>query len=168
MYVPKVYSGKNRTFFFFNFERVLDRSPDNITATVPTALQRIGDFSQSVARGPVSVFDSTTGLPFPGNRIPVSRLNPASLGLLPLIPLPNQPGAVQNYQVLSSIPNNSNNFNLTLNRTLTRKDRLNGSFALPISALSGSGCQIRSELSHRTEQLPSAFNKGLALFPRTP
>src|SRR5262249_30181787 len=102
--------------------------------TVPTPLERSGDFSQSISQSvsqqPVSIFDPNTRAPFPGNRIPLNRLNSAALGLLPFIPTPNQPGAVQNYQFVSSLPSNSDNVGLRVNYNLTRKDRLDTNFNL--------------------------------------
>jgi len=83
---------KNRTFFYalWNAERVPAHS--FLSATVPTPAQRTGDFSQflTLAR-PVPINDPLTGAPFPGNIIPTSRLNAASLKVqdqfLPLRPL---------------------------------------------------------------------------------
>jgi hypothetical protein len=104
------------------------RNPFNATSTLPSALERTGDFSQSIIRGPVVVYDSTTSQPFPDNRIPASRINPAASGLLSLFPLPNQPGLVQNYQFLTSVPQNTDNLGLRLMQTLSRQNRLTGGF----------------------------------------
>ena len=95
--IPKLLKGDN-TSFFLNFFLTRSRSPYQGTATVPTLLERSGDFSQSFTRTPVSIFDPTTGAPFVGNRIPIDRMNSAALGLLSFIPLPNHLGQVQNYQ----------------------------------------------------------------------
>src|SRR5207249_7037836 len=98
--------------------------------TVPTPLERAGDFSQSFAQGPVSVFDPSTRAPYPGNRVPSVLQNRASLGLLPFIPLPNQPGAVQNYQFVTSVPLNYDSVGMRVTYNLTKKDRLDSSFNL--------------------------------------
>ena len=61
--IPKVYKGKDKTFFFLNFEgdRHSSGSYANILS-VPTALERQGDFSQSILYGvPVQIFDPATG-----------------------------------------------------------------------------------------------------------
>src|SRR5207249_4876024 len=47
VYVPRVYDGKNKTFFFFNWEQVNDHGVSTPTANVPTAQQKSGDFSQT-------------------------------------------------------------------------------------------------------------------------
>ena len=60
------------------------------------------------------------------------QLDPAALGLLRFIPLPNQPGQVQNYQYTTSTSSNSNYLSTRMNRTLNRKNRLEGSFSVLI------------------------------------
>ena len=47
MVIPKLYHGKDKTFFFFNYEGTRQASPDQVLDTVPTAMQRAGDFSQT-------------------------------------------------------------------------------------------------------------------------
>jgi hypothetical protein len=127
--IPKLIHN-DKTFFFFNYFGTRSRSSFDRLGTVPTPLERSGDFSQSFTQQPVSIFDPTNRAPFPGNRIPLNRLNSASLGLLPFIPAPNQPGAVQNYQSVSSLPSNSDNVGLRVNYNLSRKDRLDTNFNL--------------------------------------
>ena len=86
-----------------------------------------GDFSQSIgAQGPVTIYDPLTGNPFPGNVIPVNRINSASLGLLQYYPLPNAPGYKQNYQAPITTSQNSDNINTRVNQTINTKNRLNG------------------------------------------
>ena len=121
--IPKLLKGDN-TSFFLNFFLTRSRNPYLGAATVPTLLERSGDFSQSVTRTPVSIFDPTTGAPFIGNRVPVDRINPAALGLLSFIPLPNHPGQVQNYQLQTAFPQNTANLSVRLNQNITKKDRL--------------------------------------------
>ena len=62
---------------------------------MPTALERTGDFSQTLVQGkPVTIYDPTTGQPFTGNVIPLTRLNPSALALLNYFPNPNVDVAV--------------------------------------------------------------------------
>jgi hypothetical protein len=123
VWIPKLYNGKNKTFFFFSFEQFRQKLiNDTLPDTVPIAPYRQGDFSSLIttenrlvttASGPYvdplgrtipsgTIFDpndSTTvnGVvvrnPFPGNRIPVSRFDPASAKILSLIPNPTGPNA---------------------------------------------------------------------------
>ncbi|MEO7652543.1 MAG: hypothetical protein ABIZ80_18935, partial [Bryobacteraceae bacterium] len=125
--IPKLIHS-DKTFFYFSYSASRSRNPFNAVATVPTLLERSGDFSQSVTRGPVSIFDPITHAPLPGNRIPANLWNPAARGLLEYIPLPNQPGLVQNYQYVTSAPSNSDNIGLRLNRSLTKADRIDSNF----------------------------------------
>ncbi len=97
---------KNKVFWFFNFEGLRQRTPRQYRFTVPTALQRTGDFSQTLARtGPsdftgilFQIADPLTTTPagarqlFPGNRIPASRINRISTNVLSRYPNANLPG----------------------------------------------------------------------------
>ena len=109
---PKVYHGRDRTFFFFNYEGTQLRQGGNTTNVVPTAAQRGGDFSQTTnSKGQLlTIYDPTstvlgsngkyTRSPFPGNVIPKSMLDPVALNLLKFYPLPNltpAPGTLQNF-----------------------------------------------------------------------
>ncbi len=125
--IPKVLHSE-RTFFFFNYTGTRARNPYNAVSTLPTAEERAGDFSSAIARGPVQIYDPLTKLPFPDNQIPASRMNDAARGLLAFIPLPNQPGQVQNYQYVTSASSNTDNLGLRVNRTLTQRDRFDVNF----------------------------------------
>ncbi len=72
--IPKLYNGRDRTFFMISLfgQRVPGGTPLN--ATVPTAAMRQGDFSAFAA-----ITDPTTSSPFPGNAIPASRFSPVAL-----------------------------------------------------------------------------------------
>ncbi len=83
---------RDRVFFFGAYEQLRRREAGAglTTVTVPTELERRGDFSQS----PGGVFDPATlagGVrqPFPGGVIPQSRINPLALAALQAMPLPN-------------------------------------------------------------------------------
>src|SRR5215471_8615420 len=77
--IPKI--GKDpATFFFLNYNGTRYRNPYTAVETVPTELERRGDFSQSIqAGGPVRIYDPETGQVFPGNVIPATRLDPIAL-----------------------------------------------------------------------------------------
>ncbi len=103
--IPKLYSGRNRTFFFYTWEQDVWGVPQPYTSTVPTAKERAGDFSDLLAIGssyqiydPFSTRPSSATRyqrdPFPGNIIPKSKFNSAGFNLANLYPLPNQPGVV--------------------------------------------------------------------------
>ncbi|HTP36718.1 MAG TPA: TonB-dependent receptor [Candidatus Acidoferrales bacterium] len=71
--IPKVYNGRNRTFFFLNYEGMRQRAGTVFNSIVPTPAQKAGDFS---APGLNPIYDPTNAAPFPGNRIPTARLSP--------------------------------------------------------------------------------------------
>jgi len=126
--IPFLLSGE-KTTFFVSYTGVRSSNPFSAVTTLPTAVERAGNFSNSGSNGPVTVFDPTTGQPFANNIIPFSRINPAARGLLNLIPSPNQPGRVQNYQFVTSVPLNNENISVRLNQTVTQRDR----FALTVA-----------------------------------
>jgi hypothetical protein len=106
VWIPKIYNGKNKTFFFFGFEAIKDRFPEPTQNTVPSAAQRNGDLSALLAIGSqFQIYDPLTAVsaaggrvqrnPFPGNIIPAGRISPISRNYLKFYPLPNQAGDVQ-------------------------------------------------------------------------
>ena len=100
---------KNKIFTFTSYERWDDKRPLSIVRTVPTGLERRGDFSQSLLNGRVrsiynpfaSSLDATGRVVrpgFPNNTIPATMIDPVALKMLNAIPLPNLPGNVDNLQ----------------------------------------------------------------------
>jgi hypothetical protein len=86
---------RDKVFFFVNIERPHTITPtDPVFVTVPTELERKGDFSKSIGSNgsPVTVTDPTTGSAFLGNIIPEARWNASGRALLNFFPLPNTPG----------------------------------------------------------------------------
>ena len=82
---------KNRTFFFFSSEDYHDVQTRNATVTMPTAAERLGDFSKTTnASGqPITIYDPVTRLPFAGNIIPGGRINQVAAAMLKYLPLPD-------------------------------------------------------------------------------
>ena len=114
----------DKTFFFLNYNGTRTRTPYNQFATVPTDRERSGDFSQSVTNAPITVYDPLTNTPFAGNVIPSSRFDSSAVKLLTYIPRANQPGTVQNYQIIRSVPQNTQNLNARFNRPVSKRDQL--------------------------------------------
>jgi hypothetical protein len=92
---------KDRTFFWFSKDDYYQISSRNNVLTVPTALERQGNFSQSfnAAGQQVVIYDPLTTRPnpsgsgfirdpFPGNIIPADRLNPVARAMMTNLPLP--------------------------------------------------------------------------------
>ncbi len=111
VWIPKIYNGKQKTFFFFNYEGRRNRDPFGQLFTVPTLAQRNGDFSGIKNRNgqDVTIYNpwttrqvgtALTRDPFPGNRINCAATNPATnkpfcdpvaLAALKFYPEPNRP-----------------------------------------------------------------------------
>ena len=89
VYIPHLYHGRNRTFFFFSEQETTQvQTPSSENTTVLTAAQRAGDFSAY----PQPIIDPQTGLPFPHNQIPIAREDAVTKNVLnEFIPLPTDP-----------------------------------------------------------------------------
>ena len=104
-------AGKDKVFFFYSFENWDSRVPQPVRrVTMPTALERQGDFSQSVNQSGalIVIRDPLTGQAFSGNRIPTNRINLNGQALLNVFPLPNAldrniTGGNYNYQFQESL-----------------------------------------------------------------
>lgn len=102
VWIPKVYNGRNKTFFWVATENYRQNQTESSTIAVPTALEKIGNFSQSkyvngtqqVIYDPLSTVETSSGTytrtPFPSNIIPTSRINPIGLNLASFFPAPNE------------------------------------------------------------------------------
>jgi hypothetical protein len=124
--IPKLYDGRDKTFFFADYEgnRKTQSYPEQLL--VPTAAERSGNLNglvQTLGAGPV--MNPFTGAPFPNNTIPTGScsacINPVAQALLNYYPLPNaNVGVVNpsyNYQTLAPIPSNSNGFDIRIDTT---------------------------------------------------
>jgi outer membrane receptor protein involved in Fe transport len=99
--IPKVYNGQDKTFFFADFNVTLASNGNLYNQLTPTALERSGDFSQTLAGGkPTIIYDpaTTTQLadgktytrqPFPGNKIPQARIDSSAAQIVKFYPDPN-------------------------------------------------------------------------------
>ena len=90
VYIPKLYDGRNRTFFFssIEFERFGPPTIQTFNTTVPLEPWRQGDFS-GLLPGTVVRDPFAGNAPFAGNVLPRSRLNAAALRMQQFYPLPN-------------------------------------------------------------------------------
>ncbi|HXS95579.1 MAG TPA: TonB-dependent receptor [Candidatus Limnocylindrales bacterium] len=97
VYIPKIYNGKNKTFFFYGLQMMIEKQGKQLTATVPTPAELNGDFSFTGSGvTPNTIYDpDTTRLvngqwfrdPFPGNIIPRSRWSTVATKFLALNPI---------------------------------------------------------------------------------
>lgn len=105
--LPKLYDGRNKTFFFFNWDQTNNHGVAVPTANIPTPLQRSGNFSQTMtsAGALIRIYDPMTTVadssqssgfsrqPFPGNILPASRMDPIMKKVLSYFPEPTLPNS---------------------------------------------------------------------------
>src|SRR5437899_2103622 len=143
VYIPKVYDGRNRTFWLANYEGWRIKNGFTQTAIVPTAAEIGGDFSATglpafgsagctsgyAAQTPLPCMpiDPETGSPFPGNVIPSHRFSrlatvalSAGVFVAPTPACVSNPGSCQgnNYQRNFALPNTTNQQTYKLDQTL--------------------------------------------------
>lgn len=141
--LPKVYDGRNRTFFFHNYEGYRDVLPSRQLLTVPTEAEKGGDFSsRRDAQGRlIQIYDPLTTaavpgqtnkytrLPFAGNAIPQARMDPVGKALASYYPSPNTPPAdsftnLRNYFASPSGKNSQNEWSVKMDHNLNEAQRL--------------------------------------------
>jgi hypothetical protein len=124
VYIPGVYDGRNRTFFFIDYEGTRIRQPETLVSTVPTALMRKGNFSELLSlANPIQIYDSLpadigTGprVPFQGNIIPPGDISASSTYLQQYVPPPNGPGLSGNFTRNGSASDDTNQLTLRIDQ----------------------------------------------------
>ncbi|GGA78898.1 hypothetical protein GCM10011507_32700 [Edaphobacter acidisoli] len=126
IFIPKIYNGKDKSFFFFAYERLSLISGTYANAYVPTQAERNGDFSGLVNGNGIldQLYDSQTTAPsancngtgvanaycrapFANNQIPTNRLSPLAKSLYAITPLPtNSSNPLLNYNIAFPAANN--------------------------------------------------------------
>jgi Carboxypeptidase regulatory-like domain len=99
--LPKLYNGKNKTFFFVDYEGYRRDSQQLTLGNIPTARERTGDFGETATiYDPLTTKASGAGFTrsaFAGNRIPASRWDPISAKMIAAYPQPTSPARFNNY-----------------------------------------------------------------------
>jgi hypothetical protein len=111
---------RDRTFLFGDFEGRRVREGITRTTAVPTALERIGDFSRSQ----VFAIDLFTQSPFPGNLIPSQRQHPVGRAIAALYPLPNRADPRRNFVSSPILRDTGNQFDARLDHAIARSGDL--------------------------------------------
>ena len=142
--LPKIYNGRNRTFWMFGVQDYERSGSTRAFYTVPTAAERNGDFSELLKVGPIyQLYDPATvtsigngrytRVPMPGNIVPASRMAPMSQKLIQYYPLPNTPATadgVNNYTDPDANGNQYKSYMGRLDHTITDRNRLQGSVTI--------------------------------------
>jgi hypothetical protein len=96
LFIPGTNFNKShqKLFFFFSYDKLFNNTTSFATYTMPSAAERIGDFSNSVTTtgAQIPISDPTTQTPFAGNVIPASRINPIGQAMMNLFPNPDPLG----------------------------------------------------------------------------
>jgi hypothetical protein len=135
--IPKLVSADRHILFSINYQFQRNRTGQTSNpVNMPTALERSGDFSQMLVSGSqVVLYDPSSGSPFPGDKIPASRISATATSLLKHFPNPNLPYATRNYQISLNGHNNTQNLNSRLsNIRIGSKNRLNGGIGYQASS----------------------------------
>ncbi len=138
VYIPKLYHGRNKTFFMFGYEALMESTATTLNTSVPTALQAQGDFSQtkSASGANVVIYDPLTTVPsganyvrtpFPGNVVPASRFDPVAANVFKYYPSPNQPGnantGLNNYYDATASPENIYDIDGKVDENINERNR---------------------------------------------
>ncbi|MDX2182165.1 MAG: TonB-dependent receptor [Bryobacteraceae bacterium] len=132
IYIPKLYDGRNRTFWFANFEGAKEGNGLDRTLSVPTARMRTGDFSETTLAiyDPLSVATVNgvpTRTPFAGNVIPANRQDPVGRSIMSFYPTPNRTPAsatqpwVNNFAFSGKWPRDYNMFSMKVDHQVSEK-----------------------------------------------
>ncbi len=190
LYIPKVYDGRNKTFFFFTYEGRRQRSASLGQFTLPTDAQQAGDFSETRnAQGALRViYDPATTTPnparpgeftrtaFPGNRIPSNRMDPVAVAAQKFYTVkPNAPGlpftGLQNYILQSTSKSDVNRSTFKFDHQLNSKQRMFVRYTIFDVASSqpewwpGPGCPDGGCFSNAERQQNAAFDYSNTLSP---
>jgi hypothetical protein len=124
--IPKIYNGKNRTFFFVDYEGYRRDSQQLLLGNIPTLKMRNGDFTEAAAiYDPLTTRASGNGFTrdqFPGNLIPANRWDPISVKMINAYPTPTSTARFNNY--LANLVQNQqwNQGDVRIDHQLTPKD----------------------------------------------
>jgi hypothetical protein len=175
IWIPKVYNGRDKTFFFFNYEMYRDQvNTNNGFRTVPSAAVRGGDFSSlltgtQIGTDPLgrpimngALYDPSTTRtvngqvvrdPFPNNQIPAGRFDPVAAKILNLIPNPVNSQAIDNYPFI--FPANKFQWipSIKIDHSLTSNIHLSGYYALTATDKDNGGDGLPDPISARRYQV---------------
>ncbi|MEO7653611.1 MAG: hypothetical protein ABIZ80_24395, partial [Bryobacteraceae bacterium] len=119
--LPRLYNGRNKTFFFFAYQGTrTDEALSSVRATAFTEAQKGGNLSSITT----PVRDPLTNAPFPGNIIPTSRFDPVSAKFLQLMPAVNTPGTNFLTYAAPSDKRPDGQYTARLDHQLTGKDQI--------------------------------------------
>lgn len=145
VFIPKFYDGRNRTFFFTSVELVRFSQGVAFTGTMPTALQKAGNFSETrnAAGALTLVYDPASITPFPGggfrrtafanNIVPQGRFNTVGANIVSFIPDPNTQGTgftnANNYARTDSNKIDKNTYSVRMDHNFNENNKIMGRYS---------------------------------------
>lgn len=189
--LPRVYNGRDRAFFFFDYEGTRKTTPFFQQFSVPTEGERQGDFSDTFisAAGPLRVIYDPFSTrpnpalpgkylrdPFAGNIIPRNRVDPVAADINKYFPAPNRPGAagthLNNYAAQVPNPGPMDRYDLKMDYNLRDGQRLSGRYSLSNSEygspdlwsnIAATGYMMHQRLQHSALDYTATLNSSTVL-----
>ncbi len=129
VYIPHLYHGKNKTFFYFNYEGFRFRTGGSSVKSLPPEAFRNGDFSALLATG-TQLFDPVTHAAIPGNILKNDpNFKPSSVITKVFSFLPATNGSLQNNVIDQSLSSTTANlFDVKIDQSISDKQRISGAF----------------------------------------
>ena len=184
--IPKLYNGRNKTFFFADYEGLRQRSASIASGTVPTLAERAGNFSADTTSSgaPITIYNPyTTTLKngvytrtaFAGNIIPTSMINPVAANVTKYYPLPNTTGTngtqVNNWYVASVAPYNIDQGDIKIDQIISDRQRMSVRFSKrnptsePASYFPNSNAIAQNAATNTQNGLGGAFDYTFTVSP---
>jgi Carboxypeptidase regulatory-like domain len=128
---------RDQTFFFADYQGQRQTIGRTVISTVPTLLQRQGIFTEAIGGRVPAIYDPATTVPgasggvtrsqFPGNTIPLQRIDPVARRLLSRYPLPTSTGTANNYRRVANESVDQDQFSVRLDhRFPSNRDQVFG------------------------------------------
>jgi hypothetical protein len=168
VYIPKLYDGRDKMFFFFSWEHFLETTTYNTPTTVPTEAFRQGDFrailtGRQLAIDPLgrpimenTIYDPATERvvdgkrvrdPFPDNTIPVDRFDPVAVNIQDMMPPPTNSAAINNFWPQQVIPQRQKIPSVKMDYSFSPKSKLSGYWSMKDSIAHGGADGFMNEIS---------------------
>ena len=132
VYIPRLYNGRDKTFFFFNWESGrLAQGAVSSLALIPPAAIRTGDFrglTNARTGAPITLRDPLNA-GIVNNVIPTARLSRQALVFLEFVPMPNTQVGTQNFRSTpASAVSKQDNYNARIDHVFSTQDSLSGRY----------------------------------------
>ena len=172
---------KNKMFFYFNYDQIINNSVSYPFYTFPTAAMKTGNFSDPIfptLYDPATLNAQGQRTAFPGNIIPQSRIDPVAAKIEAFFPTPNLPGFANNWQGPVPSPNPFKKYFGRLDYNITSGNRLTGSITerdnpghtyspvCPVNCYAGDVSSVNAQVSDVWTISPTIVNEARFAYTR--